>query len=472
VQISTSTPLQDERFLLLEALGHGAMGSVYRAFDRAEQRLVALKVPCETEPPGPGHSLSSEFETWHRLRHRNIVQAYELALARRGPIRSDTPYLVLEHIQGGPIHRVLRPGRVADPVTESVATQLLEALERVHDAGFVHRDLKPANVLASNAENGKPRVRLTDFGLATPTGSSREPGVFSGSLPYVAPEAVLGRPLDGRTDLYGLGILLFHLATGSMPCRSRDPREILFWHLTGPPADPRLARPTTSDRLARFVRRLTAREPGQRPASAAEALRLLGTPRAPASAFDSRRVGRATRASLRLALDAARLGAARLFRLPANAEEANALLLEVAVWTQVRGLELHRSGATRQGLTRLVLRLAVERGARGTAWVRRHGLSRFLPLDWLGDLPIFDPRHSDHDPPRFGGPALRSAARSICEFVWRCARERSLVICLDSAAGCDPLGREIGRRMEESVDRSRGFARRRGGLLLLLTSKA
>jgi len=472
VKLSTGTPLQDERFLLLETLGHGAMGSVYRAFDRAEQRLVALKVPCEAEPSGPGHSLSTEFDTWHRLRHRNIVRAYELALARKGPIPADTPYLVLEHVDGGPVHRVLHPGRVEDRVTEVVAVQLLEALERVHDAGFVHRDLKPANVLAGKLGNGAPRVRLTDFGLATPMGSTREPGVFSGSLPYVAPEAMLGRPLDGRTDLYGLGILLFHLATGSMPCRGEDPREILLWHLTGPPADPRTARPATSDRLARFVRRLTEREPADRPASATEALRLLGAARRPATAFGSCRVGQAARASLRLALDAARLGAARLFPLPADVEQADALLLEVAVWTQVRGLELHRSGATRQGLARLVLRLAVERGTRGAAWVRRHGLSRFLPLDWLGDLPIFDPRRTAHAPSVFAGPALRNAANSICEFFWRCARERSLVVCLDASAGCDPLGREIGRRMEESVGQARGFARRRGGLLLLLIREA
>jgi hypothetical protein len=214
---------------------------------------------------------------------------------------------------------------------------------------------------------------------------------------------------------------------------------------------------------------MTARDPADRPASAADALRLLGAARAGPAGRVSNRLGRAARASLRLSLDAARLGAARLFHLPADEAAAEALLLEVSVWTQVRGLELHRVGVTAHGVARLVVRLAVERGSRGAAWIRRHSLSRCLPLDWLGDLPILDPRRAAPDGPGTAGSAVRHAAQSICEFVWRCARERSLVVCLDSSTGRDPLGREVSRLLRESVLRNRHFARRHGGLLLLLT---
>jgi len=453
---------------MLEALGHGSMGSVYRAYDRVEQRLVALKVPSAVEPPGPGHSFSSEFEAWHRLRHHNIVRAYELGLARSGPIPAGTPYLVLEHVDGGPIHRALSPGRLANEVAVGIASQLLEALELVHRAGYVHRDLKPANVLGAGCAEGAPRVRLTDFGLATRIGASREPGVFSGSLPYVAPEALVGEPLDGRADLYGLGILLYHLTTGVMPCASDLPREILRWHLTGPPADPRLIRPAVSERMARFIERLTARNREARPASAAAALELLGAKRSGPRGSVANPVGRGARASLRLSLDATRLGAARLFRLPSNAAAADALLTEVSVWTQVRGIELHRVEATSTGLARLVVRLALERGSEGAARLRRFDLDHSLPLDWLGRIPIFDPRRATRRPTPRGRSTPPDSAKQISEFVWSCARERPMVVCLGAGDARDDLGRQVANRLARIADRATGFSAGRGGLMVLV----
>ena len=118
--------------------------------------------------------------------------------------------------------------------------------------------------------------------------------------------------MDGRTDLYGLGILLFHLATGKMPFDSRDPGEVLRWHLDGPPID---TSPIRTRTLARLVQRMTCRDPEQRPASAAEALFLLGGPRV--RARRTRRDpddDRTEPTALRLALDSARLGARRVHR--------------------------------------------------------------------------------------------------------------------------------------------------------------
>ncbi|HKQ63061.1 MAG TPA: serine/threonine-protein kinase, partial [Candidatus Polarisedimenticolaceae bacterium] len=262
----TATPaLQDGRYLLLAALGRGGMAAVYRAFDRVGQRLVALKVPSVPEPPGPGHSLSVEFAAWSRLAHPNVVRLYELSWARSGPFPPGEPYLVLEHVAGGPAHRALPAGRSGPARVEALVTEVLRALEHVHGAGLLHRDLKPSNVLLPA---GRGPAKLTDFGLAAPLGTREEPGRINGSLPYVSPEALLGQTLDGRSDLYSLGILLYQLVTGRLPLPGAGPEALVRWHLSGPPPDPRAVRPETPERLARFILRLTARSPAARPADA------------------------------------------------------------------------------------------------------------------------------------------------------------------------------------------------------------
>ena len=122
----SSTPLLDDRFLLLESLGSGGMGRVFRAFDRVEEWWVAVKVLFSRERPGPAHPLSAEYEAWSRLRHPNIVEAYELGRAERGPIEAGTPYLVLESFRGLPADRTLVPGATSHGHLELLARGLLE----------------------------------------------------------------------------------------------------------------------------------------------------------------------------------------------------------------------------------------------------------------------------------------------------------------------------------------------------------
>ena len=462
-----STPLQDGRYLLLEALGRGGMGTVYGAFDRAEQRLVALKVPCGTEDAGPAHPLSTEFDNWSRLRHPNIVRAYEMRHAESGPLPAKTPYLVLEHVRGLPAHRALRPGRTDDAAAESLATQVLSALAHVHAAGYVHRDLKPGNVLVRRLPGRRLCFKLTDFGLAAKTGASSPTGTFSGSLPYVAPESLLGLSLDGRADLYGLGILLYHLTTGELPVRNGGPSEILRWHLNGPSADPSRVRSGISPRLSRFIRRLTMHDRDRRPASASSALGMLGIrlavgenrTRIPVTA-------KGTLASLRLALDAARLGARRVFRLPRSPRLADALLRELAVWTQVRGLRLYRIGDEPE---RLILHLLADRGADGAALVRRFGLSRWLSLDVLGGVPLLDPSRGTTRERSVGHAANRLAAGAITAFIVDCAATRPLVLCGSRTATRSPFTRELLGRLTRTVTAGdKETPTGRGGLLLVV----
>src|SRR5512140_3118562 len=128
-----ASPVLDDRFFLIESLGRGGMGSVYRAFDRAEGRHVALKILDDSAPAGPSHPLSAEFEAWSRLAHPNIVDALELGRSRRGPIEAGRPYLVLEYFPGLPAHRALRPGRSDAASLEAVSREVLAALAHVHD---------------------------------------------------------------------------------------------------------------------------------------------------------------------------------------------------------------------------------------------------------------------------------------------------------------------------------------------------
>jgi hypothetical protein len=464
------TPLLDDRFLLLENLGSGGMGRVLRAFDRVEERVVALKIHLRDERPGPGHPLAAEWDAWSRLRHPNIVKAYELGRADRGPLPRGTPYLVLESFPGAPADRALHPGSETPDRLAELARKILQALCHVHRAGLVHRDLKPGNVLVGAARRGPGRVKLTDFGLAAPIGRAGRPGCVSGSVPYLAPEAVLGEPVDGRADLYGLGILLFLLATGRMPVDSRDPGEILRWHLEGPPADPRELRPDHPDRLARFVRRLTARDPGGRPGSAEEALLLLGGPRVPPPRPVARTAGAAEVAALRLALDAARLGARRFFVLPAEGEVRRSLVNHAKVFAQTHAMTFHRlCPDPRTGVSclgRLVLQLLLKRGPGVGEVIARHGLHRGLPLGVLGGLPVWDrlrdPDRSAPDPEE----AVEATAKGVASFVIASSEREAMVLLVERPALADRLARRVVERLLR--EESNNAEPARGGLLLLL----
>jgi hypothetical protein len=461
-----STALQDDRFLLLESVGRGGMATVFRAYDRLEQRTVALKVQGDGQRPGPSHPLSEEFESWSRLAHPNIVRAYELQLARRGPIRSGEPYLVLEHVGGGPVHRCL-PTEGADAgAIEGLAVGILRGLSHVHAAGIVHRDLKPANVLVEHTRSGL-RARLTDFGLAAPVGTAEEPGTISGSLPYVAPEAIVGFRLDGRADLYALGVLLYRLATGDLPAPDRSPEATIRWHLVGAAADPRHRRPDFDTRCARFIRRLCARDRAARPATAEEALAELGTTD---DASGPGTPDRAARAAVRLALDATRQGALRRFDLPAHGQTMTALLREVRVWCHVRNIGHYRlepQDRDRLALERLVLRVLIENPPSAVQRFRRLGLDRIMAISLPGGVPLLE-TNSDRDRTEIPATDRRCIARRLAAFLLGVAEERPLVLHLTQSASVDPgVVAELLVELSHAIEGEWAPNPGRGGLLLL-----
>ena len=465
---TAATSTLDERFVLLEAIGRGGQGRVFRAYDRLEHGEVAIKILVPGAETASPSALAAEYAAWIRLRHPNVVRALEIGFAFSGPVAKDTPYLVLELVRGLPTHRALTPGRVPVATIETLARELLAALAHVHEAGLVHRDLKPGNVLVSSVRGRLSRVKLTDFGLASESGRAGPFGRISGSLPYVSPEAVLGLPVDGRADLYGLGVLLYLVTTGVLPIDSRSANRWLRWHLCGPPADPRRARPETPARLAELIVRLTARDRDARPPTAAEALTLVG-PATPRAVRASAALLPSERARLRLAVDAARRGGTIVLDLPQGRAAERSMRAELAALAGVqrlRCLTLERNGRPKtSNLARVVFGLLLDRGPEIPPLCERHGLCRALPLSLLGGVPVWD--HSACGPPPRRPSSLAVPARGIAAFLREAARRRTLLFVVARSALADPLAAAVVDRLRPAATPRRGF-RGSGGLLLVL----
>ncbi len=467
-QLSAS-PTLDGRFVLVEALGRGGQGRVFRAYDRVYGRDVAIKALHDARANDPVHPLAVEFAAWSRLRHPHVVRAHELRRASSGPFAPGTPYLVLEFVRGLPVHRALRAGAERASVLEELARRVLRALEHIHTAGIVHRDLKPGNVLVGPSRRGLGRVKITDFGLASESGRAGEPGHISGSIPYVAPETVLGLAVDGRADLYGLGVLLFYLATGRLPLASRSPERWLRWHLAGPPADPRRVRPDLPGRFAELVVRLTERARDERPTTAAGALELLGSPSPRSGGVSTQGLQPCERARVRFALDDARAGAMRELDVPRDAGRTRATrreLTTVAAAAGVTCVTLERTaGARLSNLARVVLTLLLDLGPDAQALVERHDLHRGLPLALLAGVPVWD--RQSHDEKRARRPAaVPVVALRVAAFFLDAARRRPLALVVDPTGLSDPLAAAVVLRLRRCIARAKPARSESGGFLL------
>ena len=286
------------------------MASAFRAYDCRQQRRVVLKAIEEAGPWRPDHPVVQEFEAWSDLDHPGIVRAHELRVAADGPLPAGMPYLVLEEVVGDNLDRT-RPVAGWDGKTlRRLAVEMLSALAHIHRRGWVHRDVKPANVLQST--RGIERARLTDFGLATPCGHKDVPGELSGSFPYAAPECVLGRTLDGRTDLYALGVLLCRLAAGRR-WQEPSPEQTLAHYITGRPFPGVIdaIRHLGDETLATVVTRLVSLDKARRPVDADSALRMLNDQ----ASIEERSRIRPSIMNLRLHLDRTRLGRRHAIRV-------------------------------------------------------------------------------------------------------------------------------------------------------------
>jgi tetratricopeptide (TPR) repeat protein len=252
-----------ERYRLDSELGRGGMGIVYRATDLELKREVAVKVLSATSQNSDARErLVREARAAAALNHPHIVTIHDVG-------ESDgLPFLVMEFV-AGPCLSQARPTDLARVV--SIAVQICAALEHAHENSIVHRDLKPDNVLLSGSANSSI-VKLADLGLALPAYGARisRVGVIVGTAAYMAPEQALGQTVDGRADLYALGVLLYELTTGRVPFTGDDPLTIVSQHVHAPVVPPRVLRPDLPRALESIIVRLLAKDPAHRFSSAAE----------------------------------------------------------------------------------------------------------------------------------------------------------------------------------------------------------
>ena len=256
---------------VLEELGRGGMGRVFRARHVTLERDVALKLLAEqfTEDDFYVQRFLKEARAAARLNHPGIVQIYDF-----GQVGAHW-YLAMELVEGRSLAHFLKTwGRFSEQNAVVLARQALAALGVAHAAGIVHRDVKPDNLILGK----KGVLKLVDLGLAKkiddPGASST--GYAAGTPYYISPEQIEGRAdVDGRADLYSLGATLFQLVTGQVPFPGPSSAVIMSRHLNERPPDPRTYTPELSEGFSAAVLRLMARERERRPRNAEEALREL-----------------------------------------------------------------------------------------------------------------------------------------------------------------------------------------------------
>jgi serine/threonine-protein kinase len=259
-----------KRYRLETELGRGGMGTVFRATDLELRREVAVKILSATSQTSDGRErLVREARAAAALNHPHIVTIHDVGEA------AGFPFLVMELVQGPRLSQA-RPTDLARVV--AIAAQICDALEHAHNNNIVHRDLKPDNVLLSSiGDSGS--VKLADLGLALPAYDARisRAGVIVGTASYMAPEQALGQTIDGRADLYALGVVLYELTTGRLPFTGDDPLTIVSQHVHAPVVPPRVLRSDLPPALERIIIRLLAKDPAQRFNSASETRAALIT---------------------------------------------------------------------------------------------------------------------------------------------------------------------------------------------------
>src|SRR5277367_4918134 len=244
------------------------MGEVYRAADTKLGRDVALKVlpaPMARDPEFLAR-FQREARAVAALNHPHIVTIYSVEESH------GANFLTMELVEGQPLDRMIPAGGMSAAQIAEIAGALADALAAAHDKGIVHRDLKPANVMVAS----EGRVKVLDFGLAkdirgadpanaTLTSSSQtQMGVVMGTPAYMSPEQTSGRPLDHRTDIFSLGVLLHEMSTGHRPFEGASAAELVSAILRDTPPSVTEVRPDLPSDLARVIRRCLEKDPRHR----------------------------------------------------------------------------------------------------------------------------------------------------------------------------------------------------------------
>jgi serine/threonine-protein kinase len=257
------------RYRLLDRIGVGGMGEVWKAHDTKLDRIVAIKM-LRGGLGSSGHDAGRErFKrealTLSRLSHDGIATVFDF------DSEGDQDFLVMEFVPGGTLESRLQEAPFPLAQVQSLGAAVADALEDAHRHGVLHRDLKPGNVALTT--DGRPKI--LDFGLAlllsgdAVTGRLTQAGTVMGSLPYMAPEQLAGEAEDPRTDVYALGVTLFELATGQRPFTQDRPQALMFAIINTPAPSVRSLRPEATAGFDRLILACLEKDRERRPASAA-----------------------------------------------------------------------------------------------------------------------------------------------------------------------------------------------------------
>jgi eukaryotic-like serine/threonine-protein kinase len=266
--------LVGDKYQLLERLDRGGMGEVFRARNVQSGEACAVKILRRKRGDSPGAEAKfvREAQAIARIGHPGVVEVRATGVAETGP------YLVMEYLRGEPLsHALRRHHKLERDCAVAIVLQVLDALEAAHRANVVHRDIKPANVFLQRLEDEPPRVKLLDFGIAKLLDASGPTAAeVLGTPDYVSPEQAWGSlELDGRSDLFSVGSVLFELVTGAPPFRG--PTGVAVHYRITHSAVPLLVEQGGPDdlQLQRILERGLAKSPAERFQSAAGFARAL-----------------------------------------------------------------------------------------------------------------------------------------------------------------------------------------------------
>jgi serine/threonine-protein kinase len=269
------------RYRVVAAIGDGAMGAVYRVEDSENRENYALKLLHADLSRHP--QIIARFEreaiAASRIDHPNVVHATDFGCTAEGSF-----YLVLELVEGRDLRSELQSGPMDAARAINVVRGVVAGVRAAHEKGIIHRDLKPENIMLVEHEDNRDFVKLLDFGIARLESGNNNPqrsmqaltiaGTPLGTPEYMSPEQVLGKPVDCRTDLYAIGVIMFELLAGTCPFEGKV-AKLLQQHLAAQPPELPPAVAAGHPDLARIVRILLAKEPKNRFQSAAELAEAL-----------------------------------------------------------------------------------------------------------------------------------------------------------------------------------------------------